>query len=102
MGIEIVVETEDGTEIASAEDPGNILHRVLPRHDDPTYQCLNRIDWYGDTIFNRYQIPVIKQELQRLSQNVRELDALTLIKRIRTLAEQSEAEPHLYLKFYGD
>jgi hypothetical protein len=45
---------------------------------------------------------VIKQELQRLSQNVRELDALTLIKRIRTLAEQSEAEPHLYLKFYGD
>ena len=96
------MEGSDGTKIASAEDPGNILHRVLPRHDDPAYQCLNRIDWYGDTVFNRHQTPAIKAELQRLSQGVREAEALALISRIRSLAEQSEAEPHLYLKFYGD
>lgn len=102
MGIEIVVEAGDGTKIASAEDPGNILHRVLPRHDDSTYQCLNRIDWYGDTSFNRYQIPTVKEELKRISQRIGETDALTLITRIKVLAEQAEAEPHLYLKFYGD
>lgn len=102
MGIEIVVEAADGRRIASTDDPTNILHRVLPHDDDSNYQCLNRIDWYGDTMFNRHQIPIVKEELQRLSKTVGDAKALALLMRILTLAEQSEAAPHLLLKFYGD
>lgn len=102
MGIEIVVEDEGGTRIASLEDPTNILHRVLPAHDAPGFQCLNRIDWYGDTTFNRYQIPSVRQELKRLASTREKAEELKLIEALELLAERAEDEPHLYLKFYGD
>ena len=102
MGIEVVVEDERGNRIASIEDPTNILHRVLPSQDDLTYRCLNRVDWYGDTIFNRYQIADIHDELRRLAKGGRSAEELMLIQQIDALATRCEAAPHLYLKFYGD
>jgi hypothetical protein len=102
MGIEVVVEDERGTRIVSMEDPTNILHRVLPRHDDKGFQLLNRVDWYGDTTFNRNQVPDVRQELKRLANAKRSAEELELIRRLDSLAGRAEAEPHLYLKFYGD
>lgn len=102
MGIEVVVEDERGAKIAAMEDPANILHRVLPRHDDAGFQHLNRVDWYGDTTFNRNQVPDVRQELKRLASAGRRVEELDLIRRLDALAERVEAEPHLYLKFYGD
>jgi hypothetical protein len=102
MGIEVVVEDEGGRKVASLEDPTNILHRVLPATDHQGYQCLNRIDWYGDTIFNRHQIPIVHQELKRLTKTTRDAEAIKLIQKIDALAARCEFEPHLYLKFYGD
>jgi hypothetical protein len=52
MGIEAVLETEDGEQLDSVGDPTNVLHRVLPKAGDPSFQCLSCIDWYGDTVFN--------------------------------------------------
>lgn len=102
MGIEVVVEDERGTKIASLEDPTNILHRVLPAPDVPGFQCLNRIDWYGDTTFNRHQVPAVRQELIRLANTREGAEELKLIEQLDLLAERAESEPHLYLKFYGD
>jgi hypothetical protein len=102
MGIEIVLEDEHGTRIDSVQDPTNILHRVLPAHDDPDFHCLNRVDWYGDTTFNRYQIPEVRKELKRLLEVWRALTDVELIQRLDLLAARAETEPHLYLKFYGD
>jgi hypothetical protein len=93
MGIEVVVEDERGTKIASLEDPTNILHRVLPPHDDPAYQLLNRVDWYGDTTFNRHQISDVRQELKRLVNAKRSPEELRLIEQIDALASRSESEP---------
>ena len=102
MGIETVIVGADGKKIASAEDPTNILHRVLPSHDDNRYQCLNCVDWYGDTTFNRYQLPVVREELQRLLKGINDPAQTRLLDRIDVLAARCEAEPHLYLKFIGD
>ena len=99
MGIQAVVEGENGAKIA-LEDPTNILHRVIPAHDDVTFNWLSRVDWYGDTTFNRHQIPDVRKELQRLMhERAEELDFL---RQLDALAARSEAELHLYLKFYGD
>ncbi len=102
MGLEVVVEDERGTKIASVEDPRNILHRVLPSPDAPGFHYLNRVDWYGDTTFNRHQVPAVRQELQYLARGREAGEELELIHRIELLAERAETEPHLYLKFYGD
>jgi hypothetical protein len=102
MGIEVVVEDERGIKIASLEDPTNILHRVLPRPDDMRFQHLSRVDWYGDTTFNRNQVPDVRQELKRLASAGKGVEEIDLIRRLDALAEKAEAEPHLYLKFYGD
>lgn len=102
MGIEVVVEDERGTKIASLEDPTNILHRVLPAKADVGFQWLSRVDWYGDTTFNRNQMPDVRRELKQLSQAKRSAEELKFIDQVDSLAAKSEAEPHLYLKFYGD
>lgn len=102
MGIEVVVEDECGKKIASLEDPTNILHRVLPAHDDREFQWLNLVDWYGDTTFNRFQLPDVRRELKRLASTKKSPEELQFIQRIDALAAKSESEPHLYLKFYGD
>ena len=53
MGIAVILETEQGSRLELVVDAGNILHRVLPAPEDPTFQWANMIDWYGDTVFNR-------------------------------------------------
>jgi hypothetical protein len=102
MGIEVAVEDERGTRIASLLDPTNILHRALPAHDDPGFQCLNRVDWYGDTTFNRHQIPEVRRELKRLQQERKSVDEVEMISQVDLLAAKAEIGPHLYLKFHGD
>jgi hypothetical protein len=102
MGILVVVENERGTQIASLEDPTNILHRVLPALDDPGFQFLNYVDWYGDTTFNRYQVPGVRKELKRLSGELGNIFEQNFLKQLDVLAERAESRVHLYLKFYGD
>jgi len=102
MGIEVAVVDEQGTRISSIVDPLNILHRLLPTHADPHYQCLNRIDLYGDTTFNRYQIPAVKDELSRLVEAADRPDDVLFLNKLLALVDTSISEPHLYLKFYGD
>ena len=102
MGIVAVVEDVQGTKIATLEDPTNILHRLLPAHDDLTFRLLNYVDWYGDTTFNRLQLPEVRRELRRLIDGRRSPEEVAFLERLDALAARAEAEVHLYLKFYGD
>jgi hypothetical protein len=102
MGIVVVVEDERGKTIASLTDSTNILHSLLPAQDDLLFRCLNRVDWHGNTTFNRHQIRDVLQELKRLATGGRSVEELRLLRRIEELATQCEAEAHHYLKFYGD
>jgi hypothetical protein len=102
MGLEIALEDELGQKIASIEDPTNILHRVLPTPEDTTFRCLNRIDWYGDTVFNRLQMTDLIPELSRILGKLTVREERALIDQIAGFAQQVQSGPHLYLKFYGD
>lgn len=102
MGITTALETEDGKQLDVIEDPTNTLHRVLPDVDHPSYECLNRIDWYGDTTFNYLQAPKVIAELDMLTTEERDGEAERVLNGIRELAERLRKERHVYLKFYGD
>jgi hypothetical protein len=102
MGITIALETEDGESLRTIEDPTNVLHRVLPESGDPRYQCLSRIDWYGDTVFNSLQAPQLLAEWETLTFEMHDAEARRVLDGVRELAERLRAERHVYLKFYGD
>lgn len=102
MGLTIMVETEDGERIEQIADPLNLLHQLLPSHDDQAYQCLRYIDWYGDTVFNRLQMDTFLTELNGVRRATRSPAEIELLAQIEKLARRCQAEPHLYLKFYGD
>jgi hypothetical protein len=102
MGLAVTVEAEDGSQIAEVLDPTNVLHRLLPSKGDDTYYCLRYVDRYGNTVFNRLQMETVLQELERMRVNARGADELELLARLAELARRCQAEPHLYLKFYGD
>lgn len=75
---------------------------VLPEAGDPKYQCLSRVDWYGDTIFNYLQAPRLLLEWQTLESAKRDPETERVLEGIRKLAERLREERHVYLKFYGD
>src|SRR3546814_2752501 len=102
MGIEVVVEDECGKKIASVEDSGNLLHRILPEHGDLEYKWLNHVDWYGDTTLNRLQLPGVRKELKRIARTKTRTEEIQIIKRIDELEARSKYGQQLYLKYYGD
>ena len=86
----------------SVIDPTNILHDLLPRPESRDFSCLNRVDFYGDTVFNRAQMSDIEQEIQRLAKTVKSSEERAMLGQIAKLAVRGQETPHLYLKFYGD
>ena len=102
MGISVVLETESGEELQRIDDPGNLLHALLPSQDDTSFAHLRHIDWYGDTVFNHLQMESFLQEWERLRERAQNSDAVALHGRIKDLADRGKQEAHLYLKFYGD
>lgn len=102
MGLTVALEYEHGDAIDSVGDPTNLLHRLLPPPESREFRCLNRVDWYGDTVFNRMQMADVVDELQRIRKNVSAPAEEELIDKLTRLAVRGQTEPHLYLKFYGD
>jgi hypothetical protein len=104
MGLAVAVEDEAGELIEMVEDPTNVLHRVLPGPDDSSFSVLGVIDWYGDTVFNRLQVPAFLIEWSRVTERCTHLsaDEIALLGNIERLARLALSLPHLYLKFYGD
>jgi hypothetical protein len=58
VSLEIQLQDESGGRIESIIDPKNLLPDLLPPEGkSEAYPMLAGIDLYGDTIFNRLQIP---------------------------------------------
>jgi hypothetical protein len=105
MGLVLRVEDEHGELIhseAELRDERNILHKLLPSHDDQEFPCLRFVDWYGDTTFNYLQVQQVLVELERLGARAQTTSEHQMVIAIKALAELSLREPHTYLKFYGD
>jgi hypothetical protein len=102
MGITVLLTTERGEVLDQIGDPSNHLRRLLPSSDDPGYVLLNYVDWYGDTVFNRLQMPRFLDEWRRLRDAALADGAVDLHAKVTAMAERCSAEVHLYLKFQGD
>jgi hypothetical protein len=102
MGIQVTLEGSGNEVLGSIEDPENILHGILPKIDDETYDCLRFVDPYGDTIFNRLQMAPLRADIRRLLAGVRNPKEVALLNRIDDLALKCEQAVHCFLKFYGD
>ncbi len=102
MGLNIALEDEAGNALETLTDDGNLLHGLLPAHDDDAYPMLGSIDWYGDTVFNALQMARFIAEWDRLLQREAVAGAKELAAGIRQLALRCKEGVHLYLKFIGD
>lgn len=103
MGLEIQLQDEFGGRIESIIDPKNLLPRMLPSDEQSSvYPMLAGIDLYGDTVFNRVQIPRFLSELEPIASKAQTDEDRTLLSQIDALARRCAAEVHTYLKFIGD
>jgi hypothetical protein len=62
---------------------------------------LEEIDWYGDTAFNRLQMPRFLAQWQAVVRHTETPEQLKLVSGIREFAERCQSEVHLYLQFIG-
>lgn len=100
MGIiNVLIQDEKGNRIG---EEIVMPSEIIPRSDDVQFGLLRFVDLYGDTLFNRLQIPVILEELRLLKSIVQHPEHQALIQRIEGLGMLCQNEPHLYLKFIGD
>jgi hypothetical protein len=102
MGITILLTKEGGEVLDQVGDPTNHLHRFLPASDDGDYVLANFIDWYGDTIFNRLQMPRFLSEWARLRSAAVADGAGDLHAKVESMAARCSDDVHLYLRFQGD
>ena len=64
MGVNVQWESEGGGRLDELLDPCNRVAKLLPDWRDESSICLRFVDLYGDTVFNRLQLPVLIAELQ--------------------------------------
>jgi hypothetical protein len=103
MGIDLQWTSEHGEILESVADPRALVSKIVdavPRFEESI--CARFIDPYGDTIFNRAQITVLKEELQSVPDDALDEEARTHLKQMVELASKAEGQVHTYLKFYGD
>ena len=103
MGLVIRIEDEHGNACSGdVVDSQRHLERLLPDTTDNPFHCLRFVDPYGDTIFNRIQMPLLRGELDRLRQHAHH-EAKSVIDEVELLLQQAlQAPTHLYIRFIGD
>ena len=102
MGLCVALQNESGETLTMLADEKNFLHKVLPTPEDPANPMLGSIDWYGDTVFNRTQMPRFLSEWEGLLGKANSLEERDLITGVKVLAERCRDGAHLYIKFIGD
>jgi hypothetical protein len=75
---------------------------IMPSFDDESWPLLRFVDAYGDTVFNRLQVPELLHELKRLSDLATTDEQRETVRETIALADESIKQPHLYQKFMGD
>lgn len=96
--VTITIINEDGDEKGfQVEMPS----AILPEEDDDSYNCLRFVDLYGDTVFNRLQMPVLLSEIARREHVVGD-QYPDVIAKLRHLCQEVMRSRQLYLKFVGD
>ncbi len=64
--------------------------------------CLRFIDAYGDTTFNRSQLPVLLEELRDLRDRQTVSESIELLNDLLRFLQSAVNQVHTYVKFIGD
>ena len=102
MSIVVAIETERHREVKALVDEDGHLARIAARLRPST--LLGAIDPYGQTMFNRLQIPIIRDEIAaQIASPEGSPGEHEFLRQVAALAQQAEKDgPHLYLSFHGD
>ncbi|HZP24528.1 MAG TPA: hypothetical protein VFB04_13860 [Terriglobales bacterium] len=90
------------------DEHGEAITRVLavwgffPEPDDKTFLLIQFLDPYGNTVFNRLQMPQFLEEWERLRDLAEKMSNLSAWTDVKRLAQQCASGVHLYLRFIGD
>jgi hypothetical protein len=101
MGIDVRLENEAGDEIETLLDFENSLQKILLECNQDVSATLRFIDPYGNTYFNRLQMPSLIIEIERASARLNDDTAERFAEEILRLAQRCQDEVNTYLKFYG-
>ena len=102
MGIELTWEEENGQELARLGDPQSMMQSWLPLETALEFSCLRFIDQYGDTVFNRLQIPALLQEMKSCKSSALNPAVAEHLDQAIALVSRAEDCIHTYIRFIGD
>ncbi len=97
--IRVQVEDETGRVVTQGID---VPAGLIARPDDLRFSCLRFVDPFGDTLFNRVQLPALLDDLRTLRGSCDVARHEPLLREVEALIERCRAEPHLYLRLVGD
>ena len=102
MALDVILEHERGHRIEQVSDTSNCFFRLAQQLELRETRCFAFIDQFGDTVFNRLQMPPLLSELQALRTVATLPEEKTFIGRVETLARRCQREVHHFLRFVGD
>jgi len=101
MGIDVRLETEAGDGIETLLDFDDSLQKVLLECDPTESVTLRFIDPYGNTTFNRLQMPFLIAEIESARERLGDEVAANFADEVLRLAMRCQDEVDTYLRFYG-
>ena len=103
MGIDAQLVDERGKIEAEILDPLDLLNKLMAAIPEwETTHCIQYIDPYGDTVFNRLQMECFLDEWRNVENLAPSPDEKLQLGEIRILGVRCKNSAHLYLKFVGD
>ena len=102
MGVDVTLEDENGRVLESLTDDGDYVAKLMEHATIHGTHCLAYIDEFGDTTFNRLQVPRLAQELDDIAKDDLDVPTRQFLEQLRSLAETCIEQVHTYLKFNGD
>lgn len=99
-------EDENGKEIEKFHGSFRLVFEMMSLLDEKTElwetKCLQFIDPWGDTTFNRGQIPVLIDELKFALTKCKDENKRKEFKEVIEFIKKADGQIHTYIKFWGD
>jgi hypothetical protein len=99
MPIKVEWQDERGRTLARYEGP--VIGHGFCAAALPTSLCIRFIDPYGNTVFNQWQLDVLRDELAELTARVVG-DQRAVATALLAFVDQARDHVHTYIKFIGD
>jgi len=100
MPIRFRLIRENGEIVESIADTHGLVERAMA--ELPDLRLLRYVDAYGDTYFNKLQMPDLLSDWNAAQKLAQSADDRACWRGLEGLAEECQRHTHLYLRFVGD